>query len=383
MQLHQNSIHEIHLHPDRELVASTAWDATTRFSDLVAGKEVLTVENHKLMYNGFCKNGRLGMLDDEGHIGIWQVSLPLIQTYSSPDEKGGGFTCCIHPRFKNIVGRTTGNNIEFWNTENRKRLFTVYDRKSKEIAFSDSGDQLFASGDKGLFRWEVNCDGKTLELTDSKHLIDRKTGHFDQFRDPMRLLVAVGSRLRIIDASNGELIKELGAHGNLSQLKLAAEDRFALSGTWHGKGIKIWEIASGECIQTINPDVGSASPLPHPTDSRRFFITRNETAEFVFGNNEVGAEPAGFKKKLKYEGVICLLQNGDQMLVQTNSYNMILLDTETQEELARIVASGQSRIVDRCVSSDGNTLVLACFDCLQVVDMRQFQTELDELGIGW
>ena len=381
IQLHQNTIHRIHLHPNHELVATSAWDATTRFTDLVAGKEVLSVEDHVLGYNGFCTNGRLGMRDESNNIDVWHVALPMVQIYSAP-EQAGGFTCCIHPRYNNIIGRTIGDDIEFWDIDRRILLARIEGVRVKEMLFSSAGDYFLTSGVSGLCQWNVASDGSYLNLDQHKILIDKSTVGLELSKSNEWLLVGVGSYPTMVDLETGEVIRRFGRHGNLSQVQLTSDDRFALSGTWHGKGVKVWDVATGECVQTVNEEISSAAPVPHPNDPNKFFVGRNHNTEFSINPDE--REPSVYlRRKLKYDGTLHLLNDAKNMVVQTNSYNMVLLDTETQQELVKIVSVGQSRVVDKCVSNDGNTMVLACFDSLQVIDLEKLQSQLSALGLDW
>ncbi len=384
IRLHQNSIYEMHLHPQRELIATSAWDATTRFTDLVAGKEVLSVENHKLGYSGFCANGRLGLQDENGDLGVWHVALPMIQVFSAPENEPG-FACCIHPDYKNIVGRTIGQSFEFLDVQSRRRLLVKPAINVRAMVFSRSGEYFFASGKNGLWRWKVNCDGSQLKLLDETLLVDQSTGSIDLAHNNNWLLVAVGSQLRLLEFETGDVVREFGTHGNLNRLRLTADDRFALSGTWHGYGIKIWDVETGQCLQTVNEKIGSASPVPHPTDPTRFFVGRNQTSEFSLSRARIESTdtPAVWNRKLKHEGIIHLTDLGENMLVQTNSFNLILMDTETQREWVKIVSARQSRIIGKCLSSDRSTLVLACFDNLQIINLNRLQDQLRELGLNW
>ena len=380
--LHQNTIHEIHLHLDRELVATTAWDGTTRFTDLTAGKEVLAMEDHELACNGFCPDGRLGLFAPDRQVGIWDVALPMIQVYSDPQEKEG-FACCIHPRFDNIVARTVGDDIEFWNIADRKRVLTLEDSKTMYIAFSHTGEFLYTSGVNGLQRWQASCDGKSLELTNALQLMDSPTKGFDVSRNGNLIVVASNNLLRLIDASSGELIRDFNEqHRNLTLTRFTDDGRFVLSGTWKGKGIKIWDLATGDCIQTVLEDYNSISPVPHPTDPSRFFVGRFQNSEFSIESSKQRAY-AKFKQKLKYDGNMDLIMGGQQMLIRKNAFTSVLLDTDTQQELATFVSAGQSRIVDQSTSLDGSKIIFACFDSLQVMDLQQVKLKLQQLGIDW
>ena len=115
------------------------------------------------------------------------------------------------------------------------------------------------------------------------------------------------------------------------------------------------------------------------------FLWRTNLAEFSIDEADNAELSMLFseKRKLEYEGTINLTPDGRSMFVKTNSFNMILLDTETQQELVNIVSVGQSRIVDENISTDGDVLVLACFDNFQVIDMSQMRNELANLNLDW
>ncbi len=388
INLHQNTIHTIHVHSKSELVATSAWDGTTRFTDLVAGKEVLITQDQELLSSGFSQDGRLGMLTD-GSVAIWDVALPMTQYYSTPENQYG-FTCCIHPVYSNLVCRTLGEQVDVWDIDRHEQLLVLNECNARKMFFSKDGKYLFCSGDNGLQMWSANYDGNRFELFDHKVLISQRTGQIALSHYGSNLIVGVNDRIKLINYLTGEVEREFGSHRNLNGLQFTADDRFVLTGTWHGEGIKVWEASSGEYVQVVDPGVTSLVPVAHPTDPTRFFSSsRLQESEFTLersGKVDVGEgneEVPQFRLKRKFDrkGLIRMSDDGSIMMVKDGSFGVLLVDTETQRELASVVSLGRSRIIDWMMSSDGKKLVLACFDSMQVFDLEHFQTESKRLGL--
>ena len=160
------------------------------------------------------------------------MALPLIQVYSAPEAQGG-FTCCIHPQYHNIVVRSVGEDVEIWNTEHRKRMVKLEGVAPQDIGFSSCGKYFFTSGKIGLLRWNVVCDGRECVLDSRTVLIEQACRGIDLSRNNPWLAVAIvdGSKIQIINFHTGETVSKLGSHANLLQVRFTANDDHVLSGT--------------------------------------------------------------------------------------------------------------------------------------------------------
>ena len=157
LSLHQNTITNIYIHPTRDLIASEAWDRTVRFTDLLSGEEVLLLEDYTLLHNGFGSDGRLAF-SNQGYrnYGVWDVSCPLLDVYTNVEGDGKGWRPGFHPKFPQLVAISRIERIDFWDTFQKKIIYSLENQHARDFRFSLDGSQMFVTGDSGLQRWDVD-----------------------------------------------------------------------------------------------------------------------------------------------------------------------------------------------------------------------------------
>ncbi|MDB4778039.1 serine/threonine-protein kinase [bacterium] len=379
LELHQNTIFRVDLHPDQELVVTSAWDATSRLTDLLAKKEVLRMENVTVLDSGFSANARIGFIQGAS-IGMWEIAKPVIDVYSG--TKGGVRLAAFHPRYPHVVARTADDSVEFWDTNEKRILFVQNEIVVKEIAFSENGEKLFLSTDEGLKRWDVEIaienDHTSILIGNPVTWIDRATNRFDVTSDGKTMVVGVGTHVRAVDLDTGALGTQFVGHHGLSHMYVTADDRYLLTGTWHGHGIKIWDMKSGELLDCVDEETESSVVVPHPFEADVFYAGRDKIQKYRFDGSQ--ALPFAGVKRRPYKGVLQFSE--DKVLCASSSnFHFSLFDSNSDEPFVEAVTKGQSRIVKIVFSSDSQKMALVCFDSLQIVDLKKIKDELAKLGL--
>ncbi len=379
LELHQNTIFRVDIHPKRELVVTSAWDATSRLTDLLAKKEVLRMEDVIVLDSGFSANARIGFIQG-ANIGVWEIAKPVIDVYSG--AKGGSRLAAFHPRYPHVLAMTADDSVEFWDTNEKRILFALSEIVVKEIAFSKNGEKLFLSTSEGLKRFDVEVefesDPTSIVVGNPVTWIDEETERFDITSDGKTMVVGVGTHVRAIDLETGTLGAKFVGHHGLSQVSVTADDRYLLTGTWHGHGIKIWDMKSGEMLEFADAETESSVAVPHPFEADVFYAGRDDVRKFRFDGSQ--AVPFAEVKRRPYKGVLQFSKD-KVLLASASSFHFSLIDSKDEEPFVDAVARGQSRIVKIVFSNDSNKLALVCFDSLQIVDLEKIKDELAKLGL--
>ncbi len=387
LQLHQNSITKLHIHPTRDLVATTGWDGMTRLTDLLAWKEVLQVQDMELLFDGFSDVGRIGFTTEKENLKIGYVAGPLLQSYAKSD--GYGWKTRFHPVFPQIVARTSDQAVEFWDIKLKRMVFELTNVNFRELHYSRDGKTLFASGEGGFDCWNVSAvqlhDGSVEFSVDSpRKLIERKTDKFAVTRDEEAIAVISGSKAVIIRSDNGELVTQLGSHKGLSSIEFSADDRYLLTGTWRGHGVKVWDVNTGDLVQHAIPDLLSVSPAPHPVDPNMFISVRNGYRTNHMERNDQHADSQIAMRGEHLDlGTPVFSRTGELLAAKQGGFELLLIDPKDGRTLATIESVDQSRILGFDFSPDANQIAMACFENLQIIDVKKICSELKQLGLDW
>ena len=385
VSLHQNTVIRLHIHPDRDLIASEAWDATVRFTDLLSGEEVLLLEDYKILDAGFSQDGRL-TFSKQGYryYGVWEVSCPLLDVYAHP--VGRGWQTRFHPKYPQMVAISLIERIEFWDTAAKKIICSLADVHARDFLFSSDGLQMFVTGDNGLQRWNVEIAQEDsgqlqMQLDGPKTLVDEKANKLLLSRDGANITMGIGSRARTVAASDGSLITQFGRHPGLSSFDVTPDNRFLLTGTWKGAGVKLWDMQSGNEVNEFVKETRSVIPVAHPTEAN-VFVTA--VGGLRFGHIDQQNDPLPHKHPVLSRPISAeYSQDGKLLVVKNGSYELVLVDPDHGYPTAAIQSVGLSRILGFEFSPDAKRLAFACYDNLQIVDINNVRVELKRLGLDW
>lgn len=384
-RIHQNAIVKLFLHPRQETVVSYAWDNTNRITDMIANRELLCVYKGILMHSGFSDDGRIGFVHQNEMMGLWRLSNPVFKAFSVPDRYGVG--ACFHPIDTNIIARVVDRNIEFWDLRTETLAGEVAIQEAKHAQFSPDGTQLIAGGVAGISRVNVRIHRQNstcrVEIGEIKQLSPSEA---DWLVAPPHeafagsFLCTQGSTVYQRSLSDGKVIKKFDSLPNLSEISLTADGKFLIGGTWHGKGVRIWDTKTGKTVQSILDDDISATVYADPSNPKRFATFGTHYRLWEFDQTQT--------PRLIFEGQGVstrgiLSNDGVYMTSKRDSYHLELVDASDGRKIAEMETLGSSRIVKTEFAPDGSALLLACFDNLQVIDIEQLRASLRELNLDW
>ena len=181
---HTGRVHSLHFSPSGDLLASQAWDGTTRFWGLSSGEQLLRTEVPRLLDSGFSHpDGRLlGMYDVE-RFHIWEVTRDIpLRVFRSPSVTNRRWSVDIDATGRWLAS-ARDDGVEIWDIRRGKvsaflPAIQRQDGTSKDARFLPDGRALLTSNTNGLrvYPLELPADHRKTEL----RVLDSETLHAPQ-----------------------------------------------------------------------------------------------------------------------------------------------------------------------------------------------------------
>ena len=382
--LHQNAIVRMFLHPTKQLVVTYAWDQTNRITDLVAQRELLCVYEGVLLRSGFCQDGRLGFVQENEKMGLWQLSAPVIKQFSVAGRFGS--ISVFHPIDSGIVARIVNDFVEFWDLRSES-LVEQIKTSARSVEFTPDGTQILISNKSGITKRDF-----LLRRQDQRCSIELGKPTVLTQQDSNRILIPMQSEFagsffsthgRVVmrrSLEDGQVLTRFDPLRGLSEISLTADGEFLLAGTWHGLGVRLWDAKTGKETRTILEDEVSATVCADPSNPKRFATYGSVYRIWEFDSQGVPQlVHKGSSKSVRgsYES------GGARMTSQVDPYHISYVDPKQNKTIATLKTLGPSRVIYTKFSPDSKSIALACFDNLQIIDLEELRNELKSLDLDW
>lgn len=386
IEVQQNGIGFLHIHPTQHLVLCDTADATIRVVDLDAKRVTLEDDrSNYLLFNGFSPQGQIGYASNVTNTwGIWEFAQPNLTVLKHKQKHGT--IAHFHPVHCQIIARSTSNSIEFFDCIRGKALGEIMidpDITGGNFCFDHTGKWIYASGTHVL-RWPINIqlsEHGIFQFSCDKH---ERIASFECTRITASTtadLLAFSNKMAVV-VWNAETKKttQLGRHMGVQHMHFSADNKWLFTGTQLGRGVCVWDLEKGKKANTILADERSVQGTPHPTKPNHFVTSGGTIREWEIGdadNPVVKPYQSTFGSRSRYS------PDGKILAVNTAHDTVTLYDVESDQELAVIKTLGGKRVIEMEFASDGSGLLLTCFDDTQVVDLDSLKSELNQLGLGW
>lgn len=386
IEVQQNGIGFLHIHPTQHLVLCDTANATIRVVDLDAKQVSLKDDRSNfLLYNGFSKKGQIGYASNKTNTwGIWEFAQPSLTVLKH--KKDHGTIAHFHPVHCQIIARPTSNSIEFFDCVRSEVIGEiVIDPKvtGGNFCFGHRGKWIYASGSKVL-RWPIKVEFSKAGVPQFSCGQSEQIANFDCTRisaSSASDLFAFSNKMEVVvwDAKTNETT-HLGRHLGVQNMHFSADNQWLFTGTQLGRGVCVWDLETGKLAHTHLSDERSAQGTPHPIDPKRFVTSsgtiRKWTMEKI-DDPKVTPFQSTFGSRSRFS------PDGKILAVNTANDTVTLFDDQSDQEIAVIKTLGGKRVIEMEFASDGSRLLLSCFDDTQVVDLNSLRQELELLGLNW
>jgi serine/threonine protein kinase/WD40 repeat protein len=151
-----------------------------------------------------------------------------------------------------------------WSLDTGERVWRQDGRPpGLSLAFSPDSGTLFEYGAQGLWAFDVPT-GRPLYAVDgvNNHHVLAVT------RDSSRAVTADHRSLTVFDTATGRVLRSIADAGETLALALSHDGRYAVAGV-RGRRLRVWDLASGRLLRTLEGHRGDVHTLVLSTDGHR------------------------------------------------------------------------------------------------------------------
>jgi eukaryotic-like serine/threonine-protein kinase len=391
-QAHDDGVVALAFPPRGELLASASWDGTLRLWDLRSAEELVRCPLPQASPIHFSRDGRfLGPGLAGSSMWLWEVAKGVeCRTLIGKEGTGAKTSSVDFLGSDGVLASAGESGVRLEDTGEHATSAFVDLPGTAGIAMAPDGGFLATSGVTGLLRWPVRRSPAGFVRVGPPEplgpLSGLPTGRVRFGRDGRTLAVidgvGEGGRVFVLDLDGRRPPVTLSGHPGLTRIDLSPDGAWVATGTWHGRGVKVWDACSGKPVREL-PVRGSAGVLFSP-DGRWLVTSAGE--EYAIW--KVGSW--ALSRRIPREGTIevpgyAAFSPDGRVLAICKTRNLVqLIDFETGRELAALEPPELRNASSLGFSPDGRLLIVTFKAAgIQVWDLAAIRRELASIGLDW
>jgi serine/threonine protein kinase/WD40 repeat protein len=386
---HDGEVVALAFHPGGRLLASASWDGTMRLWDIESSAQLVRCALPEARPIRFSQDGRfLGPGLDGGSLSIWEVADGAEYRSVLRAEDGDPKTWCIE--------FVPGTNVLVSAGQTGVRLSVQGDRTNAflalpgtaGLALAPDGSYLITSGASGLLRWPITREAGSLRIGRPKPvapLAGLPTGRVRIGREGRTLAVVLdgeAGRVVILDLQGGDTRVNVAGHRNLRHLDLSPDGRFLATGTWQGRGVRVWDAHDGILARELEANTGAN--VLFRSDGKLLVTASGE--EYAIWDLETWTRRVQIPRSQAagVPGEASFNPAGDVLAIARKRNLVQLVDVESGRELASLEAPESKNITALGFSPDGRLLFVALgIAGIRAWDLDAIRQGLQSVGLRW
>jgi signal transduction histidine kinase len=385
---HDDTVVEVRFDPLGRWLASASWDRTIRFWSLPDFRPVMTASGYAgHMVAGFSPDGRHFACSRGGKVfGFLEptASPVLSWFFVAPGDARGSWSLDVSMDGK-LVAASYADGVRLLDAVTGEQIHFQLIRDCRSALFTADGSGLVTSGAAGLAFWPVSrakVSGSNVVTLATPEILYRGELVYASMTADTRWVAAAerGSGcIQLCELQNPTNHFALCPHELIQFVAFSPNGKWVVSGTWGGRGVKIWELATRQFVAEIPVDDSACATFSPDSrllviGSHGYFVLETGSWKELYRSPEIDllVPPSAFSP------------DGQLLAMLKSSHIVELRVPATGQVLASLEVPGASLISLLRFTPD-STALLALEWTRQLLrwNLPQARRELAKLRLDW
>ena len=288
-----------------------------------------------------------------------------------------------HPSVEALTFVSTEEGFEIWDIAKGRRLASITRTLPTGLDLIENGETLVTCGESGVEYWPIRvtrADGTHVDIGPPERVSSESLGKTAFYDRETWATITAFDRAKIF-TPNADVPHEI-EHRRISSFRFSPHGEWLATRTWHGLGIKIWDVASGELVVHLIPQ--ASSPRCAFTPDSKYLVANTRSERIVWRtdgwkvlHHQQREEPDG------WPGRVEIAPDNRTALLNHSRNRLELFDLLAGRSMVALEPSDVSPRDAACFSCDGGALLSFGGDSLEFWDIRKLRAQLSELGLDW
>jgi WD40 repeat protein/serine/threonine protein kinase len=382
---HDVAVMNVQYSSDGNWLASAAWDGTFRLWDSLSKKQILSAPLTATFFR-HSRDGRLwGHQLGGKRLGIWEAATERevcnLRNIATPQALAK--CSAVSPGTELLAVGYEKDGVRIWNLHSHRAVAWLPIGTTYDLKFAGpGGDQLFTCTDTGLQEWPLAVNGDDKLTLGQARQISRSGAVLNLSFDQLgRSACIQNGKVHMFDAAYYESQPPVAAAFPFNQVATSFDGTLIAAWGWPANEFQIWNRLEHRLVKTF-PGVGGGQAA-----------LSQDGQYFAFGDGHgyqvvrVGswAPLLSIRKETDFQlYALAFSPNGNLLAISCAPATVILLDTQTWREVARLEAPEPRPVVALNFTSDSSRLIATCnAQTVQVWDLSLIRRELATMHLDW
>jgi serine/threonine protein kinase/WD40 repeat protein len=387
---HDGEVVALAFHPGGRLLASASWDGTLRIWDLQSAEELVRCPLPEPRPLRFSRDGRfLGPVLDGALASIWELAEGAeYRSVLRVERDGARILFAEFVPGTGVLVSTDKTGVRLQVPGERATAFLALPGTAG-LAMAPDGSYLITSGATGLLRWPIaRSASEDLKIGPPEMLgplAGLPTGRVRLDRDGRTLAVVIDGevgRVVVLDLEGRGPLVNLAGHPNLERVDLSPDGRWVATGTWQGRGVRVWDARRDSLAREIDVKT-SADVLFGPEGRSLVTASGDEYGIWDLSTwNQLVQIPR--RQAAGVPGQAAFSPAGEVLAIARTRSLVQLVDVRSGRELATLEAHDPRNVSALRFSPDGRLLVVALdINGIRIWDLGAIRQGLESIGLRW
>jgi WD40 repeat protein/tetratricopeptide (TPR) repeat protein len=395
------------------LLATKAWDGTTRLWDAVSGEPLAVAPGE---FRGFSPDDRRLAFQNAGKIGVWDLATApecralhpgmLGNLTEARDTSGIFFLRADVSPDGRVVATGDGEGVRLWEADTGRELAHLKAGFCRAVLFHPDGQSLITSGWWGLYRWPIDPDPERgsdairigppeLLREDADTELHGNAAWLPDHRT-LALIDKLKDRVLLVDSTHRHpawsrvTVLKTSCRGQ-SWIAASSDGCWLAVGGWKVAGVQVWDLRLRRLTRILRPTdvLGDLSfTIGFSPDGRWLVSCTSSEIGHTYHFWRVGTWDLDLRISQERNGIAwfppAFTADGRLMALGIAPDQVLLAEPATGRELARLTTLQPLTPTPLAFSPDGTKLVASTRQNIVLVwDLRRIREQLTPMELDW